>query len=152
MNYNHRDLEIMTRTLFGEIRGYSLEDQMAVAWVIRNRANRNHMPFMAGPLVGQEGAIERVCLYPWQFSCWNENDPNRKIIEDAPLGSMSQQLTVARNVLNAAGDDPTQGADHYYTEARPTWAKTWPPSWAQHYARTVQVGPHIFHDSRRVLP
>lgn len=152
MQFDDRDLDTMARTLYGEIRGYPLADQAAVAWAIRNRATRTNMPFMAGPLMGLAGAVDRVCRFPWQFSCWNEDDPNRPLLLALTSDRMRPQLDLARQVLESAGPDPTNGADHYHTEAKPAWAPAWPPEWARHYARTAQVGPHIFYDSRRSRP
>ena len=148
MNYDDTDLLIMAKTLYGEIRGYDHADQVAVAWAIRNRAERKNMPFFAGDKLGQVGAISRVCLYPWQFSCWNAKDPNRPLLDKLTKDQLDHELSLAETVLNDLEKDPTEGGDHYYTEARPSWATEWPPAWAHQYKRTVQVGPHIFHDSR----
>ena len=148
MNFNDNDLLVMAKTLYGEIRGYPKEDQVAVAWAIRNRAERHNMPFFAGNLEGKEGAVAKVCLYPWQFSCWNADDPNRKLLDKITADGLVAQLDIAREVLKGLVPDPTNGGDHYYTEAKPVWATEWPPSWAHQYKRTAQVGPHIFHDSR----
>lgn len=152
MEFNDKDLDTMARTLYGEIRGYSPDDQAAVAWVIRNRARRTNMPFMAGAFMGEEGAVDHVCRYPWQFSCWNKGDPNEPLLEALTPDKMEPQLTLARAVLESDGPDPTSGADHYHTEAKPVWATVWPPDWASKYHRTCQVGPHIFYDSRRAVP
>lgn len=152
MIFNDKDIDTMARTLYGEIRGYTPEDQAAVAWVIRNRATRANMPFFAGALVGREGAVDHVCHYAWQFSCWNESDPNRPLLLALTPDKMTTQLELARQVLESDGPDITVGADHYHTEAKPAWAQVWPPDWAARYARTAQVGPHIFYDSRKAIP
>ena len=66
------DAEILTlaRTLYGEARGEPREGIEAVANVILNRVLSNRYP----------NTIAKVCLQRLQFSCWNDNDPNRKII------------------------------------------------------------------------
>lgn len=61
------DIDILARTIYGEARGEPWEGKIAVAWVVRNRAER-------GGWWGD--TIREVCLKPWQFSCWNETDPN----------------------------------------------------------------------------
>ena len=38
------------------------------------------------PLFG-DGSPSSACLAPYQFSCWNPNDPNRSVIE--ALGPVS---------------------------------------------------------------
>jgi N-acetylmuramoyl-L-alanine amidase len=148
MNFDDTDLLVMAKTLYGEIRGYDHASQVAVAWAIRNRAERNNMPFFAGERLGKAGAVSRVCLYPWQFSCWNHNDPNRPLLDALKPDQLDHQLSLAKLVLGDQESDPTLGGDHYYTEAKPVWAAEWPPAWAHQYKRTAQVGPHIFHDSR----
>lgn len=148
MNYDDTDVLVMAKTLYGEIRGYDHPSQIAVGWAIRNRAERRNMPFFAGDKLGQNGAVSRVCLFPWQFSCWNHNDPNRPLLDALKADMLIAQLDIAREVLKGEAQDLTLGGDHYYTEAKPVWAAEWPPAWAQQYKRTAQVGPHIFHDSR----
>ena len=81
----NRDTDILARTIYGEARGESISGQEAIASVILNRvafAKRRGRYWWGNTIAG-------VCLAPWQFSCWNENDLNRKIIEradDADIG------------------------------------------------------------------
>lgn len=67
MNISPSALDTLTKTIWGEARGEGREGMIAVAWVILNRAS-------IGGWWGN--SIETVCLKPWQFSCWNANDPN----------------------------------------------------------------------------
>lgn len=64
--HDHHDVVTLARTLWGEARGEPIEGQVAVAWVIRNRADGARF---AGQLLGREGAVAHVCLTLWQFSC-----------------------------------------------------------------------------------
>lgn len=118
------DLDIMARTIYGEARGESQIGRIAVGWVIRNRAEMD---------LGNDGlpdwwgeGIKGVCQRPWQFSCWNQNDPNRaKLLtvthKDAAFKAC---LTAARDVLLGSMADPTGGATHYHTASvAPPWAK-----------------------------
>lgn len=146
MNYNEHDIVTLARTLWGEARGEPQDGQIAVAWVIRNRASRARF---AGRLVGAEGAVAHVCLAPWQFSCWNEGDPNRAKLLVLREDQCAEQIEVARGVLDGAIDDPTGGADHYHTVDAPSWAREWPPSWAPTMAESARFGGHVFYDSRR---
>lgn len=159
MIHDESDLDALARTLWGEARGEPRAGRIAVAWVIRNRAERTNLPFFAGPLLGRAGAVHRVCHAPWQFSCWNENDPNRVQILALTPAQLSGERALAVEVLDAevgAGhepdptpSDPTKGADHYHTVARPAWATEWPPRWARDYREVARVGHHVFYDSRR---
>jgi N-acetylmuramoyl-L-alanine amidase len=142
-DFNPRDLDILARTLHGEARGEPTDGQIAVAWVIRNRASRARF---AGDLACRAGATEKVCLAPWQFSCWNKGDPNRALLLTADIPAHAAQLAVAGGVLEGTIPDPTGGADHYYTEAAPVWAGVWPPSWAAGMPKRT-IGAHVFLDS-----
>jgi N-acetylmuramoyl-L-alanine amidase len=164
MIHDESDLDALARTLWGEARGESHAGREAVAWVIRNRAQRTNLPFFAGPLLGRAGAVHRVCHAPWQFSCWNEGDPNRAQILTLTPAQLAGERALATEVLEAEGtegasfdsarrdparSDPTQGADHYHTIARPGWVADWPPRWAHDYRQTVRIEHHVFYDSRR---
>jgi hypothetical protein len=58
---------VMARTLWGEARGENEVGMSAVASVIMNRVSK-------GGWWGD--SIDKVCLKKFQFSCWNQNDPN----------------------------------------------------------------------------
>lgn len=110
------DVDTLARTLWGEARGEGFKGMVAVAWVVRNR-------FQAQSRWGK--TITAVCRQPYQFSCWNENDPNReKLIKvTADDSSFLRALGVAALVMTGDIDDPTDGADHYHTlDIRPSWA------------------------------
>lgn len=143
---NERDLDTLGRTLWGEARGEPDEGKIAVAWVIRNRAER---PAFARHLAGREGAVEWVCKAPWQFSCWNAQDPNRAKLVALHPHSFAVELQIATDVLKGAAPDPTGGADHYHTIDAPSWATLWPPDWAPKMVETARFGGHVFYDSRR---
>ena len=72
MGISDNDLMIMAKTIWGEARGEGRNGQVAVAWVIRNRAQ-------CGGWFGR--TIAEVCLKDQQFSCWNHNDCNRTQID-----------------------------------------------------------------------
>jgi hypothetical protein len=62
------DDEIMALTIWAEARGESAAGKIAVGTVILNRVEHRKWD-------GE--TIREVCLWPWQFSCFNEKDPNR---------------------------------------------------------------------------
>ena len=145
MQYDEQDLATLARTLWGEARGEPDDGVAAVAWVIRNRASRAGF---AGGMAGRPGAIDRVCRAPWQFSCWNEGDPNRALMQALTDDRCARERAIALAVLEGNLVDPTQGADHYHTIARPGGARNWPPFWAPGMRETARFGGHVFYDSR----
>jgi len=132
MSYTPTDYDAMFRTIYGEARGESLEGMIAVGWVIRNRAT-------IGGWWGN--TIKDVCYKPYQFSCWNENDPNFNILQSLALSNKGALmcLGVAAAVLNEIEPDPTKGATHYHTkQVKPKWA-------SQIDKITATIGNHIFY-------
>lgn len=133
------DLDIAARTVWGESRGQPFLGQVGVAWVIKNRVNadlgEDNKPDWWGE--GYKG----VCLKPWQFSCWNKNDPNYPQISTVSLDdSKSYRRSFAIMTLVMAGDipDPTNGATHYYANYIPA------PAWAKGKDPVAVIGDHIF--------
>lgn len=133
LDYGEEDLDILTRTVFGEARGEPTLGQIAVAWVIVNRA-RNPRWWGRG--------IRGVCLQPWQFSSWNAGDPNRQLItalaKDDPRYLALRSLMV--EVLAGWHPDPTRGADHYCTRAVAPKTK-----WARGKTPVAEIGNHLFY-------
>ena len=131
MKYSPRDIEITARTVYGEARGELEAGMIAVAWVIRNRAEKG----------GWWGDTpEKACLMPWQFSCWNKADPNLEKIKAVDLDSdvFRQCLIATAAVFADLVPDPTGGACHYHVEGiSPPWAKDRIPD--------VTIGNHLFY-------
>jgi N-acetylmuramoyl-L-alanine amidase len=142
---NQWDYETMRRTLYGEARNQKFEEIVAIAWVIKNRA------LIPGPTWWGD-SIAEVCLAPMQFSCWNKDDPNRKVIIRVQEGEKRFELCslAARVVLEDVVPDPTSGATHYHTVAKPNGTKTWPPAWVKGMEPRGQVGggAHLFYKGR----
>ncbi|CDF86322.1 Conserved hypothetical protein [Pseudomonas knackmussii B13] len=129
-----RDVDVLARTLWGEARGEGAAGMVAVGWTIRNRAAK---PGWWGK------DIVSVCQAPWQFSCWNKNDPNYLYLSGAnqiPAGEYMRAREAAVAVISGSQADPTGGATHYYAT---TMAK--PPAWAAQAKRTAVIGHHAFY-------
>lgn len=131
MNVTGREIDIWARTLYGEVRGEPWDGKVAVAWTIRNRVEKPG--WWGRDIVG-------VCQKPWQFSCWNEKDPNR-----AQLLAVTVKHPVFRECLAAvaavAGDlapDPTKRSTHYYASYIPE------PEWAKGKNPAIVIGTHRF--------
>jgi hypothetical protein len=127
-----QEVDILARTIYGEARGESDAGKAAVAWVVRNRAQR-------GGWWGDD--LVEVCLKPYQFSCWNQNDPNRRIVERLstrgnPL--FQKCINIASDVLTGKISDPTVGANHYHADSVK-------PNWASSERFTVQIDNHLFY-------
>ncbi|MCR9254692.1 MAG: cell wall hydrolase [Alphaproteobacteria bacterium] len=138
--YTQRDLDTLARTMWAESRGEYVrlgEDAYtAVAWVVKNRLEQN---------TWYGKTIHGVCTKPWQFSCWNEDDPNLPkllaVTDEDP--NFLAAVNAAGKVLWGNGQDPTGGADHYVN------LKVAQPDWAMTFTQTAVIGAHTFFDSRR---
>lgn len=136
MNVTEKDRDILARTLWGEARGESLTGQIAVAWTIRNRVSDGKAKSWWGE--GYAG----VCQKPYQFSCWNKNDPNFAYLSGAkpiPFREFAQAQIAADQVLAGKVPDPTSGATHYYAIAMSI-----PPAWARFAKQTLRLHGHVF--------
>ena len=131
-----QSIDILARTLWGEARGENLPGIEAVANVIINRVkvSQYHKGFWWG------NDIIGVCQKPYQFSCWNKNDPNyfklQTITGDDRAFAMCQRI--ARRAANGVLADNTLGATHYHND-------TVSPDWAKGETPTVQIGNHTFY-------
>jgi N-acetylmuramoyl-L-alanine amidase len=136
MPVTEKDRDILARTLWGEARGENLTGQIAVAWTIRNRVLDGKEKSWWGE--GYAG----VCQKPYQFSCWNKNDPNHTYLSGArpiPFRELAQARIAADQVIDGKVPDPTGAATHYYAIAMKT-----PPAWAAKAKQTLKLGGHVF--------
>jgi spore germination cell wall hydrolase CwlJ-like protein len=119
------DVLAAARTIWGEARGCGQWGMMGVASVILNRHKH--------PEKAWGSTIASVCLAPWQFSCWNEGDPNRPkmlaVTEADP--AFASAVALAVRVQDGTLLDITDGADCYYARSMAS-----PPAWAKGATRT----------------
>ncbi|HEY0901612.1 MAG TPA: cell wall hydrolase [Micavibrio sp.] len=130
----HRALEVDTcaRTIWGEARGEGSIGMQAVAAVIHNRLE---VAKAKGKFWWGNSVIE-ICQKPYQFSCWNRDDPNyRKILN---VDQRDPVFVKALNIARICLDDPTHGATHYH-------AAGIYPFWARNQQPTATLGRHIFY-------
>ena len=130
------DLEVLARTVHGEARGEPFEGALAVAWVVVNRSRM------------WAKRVRDICLQPWQFSAWNQKDPNLRVIATVSVDSDPEyvrSLAAAACALAHALPDPTGKATDYHTIERPSGVDPWPPVWAKDYIPTVRLGSHQFY-------
>ncbi|HEY8962945.1 MAG TPA: cell wall hydrolase [Alphaproteobacteria bacterium] len=129
-------VDVLARTLWGESRGQPKGGMEAVANVVLNRVAvaRERGGFWWG------NDIISVCQKPFQFSCWNADDPNRPkliAVDDSNI-HFATALRIARRAVNGRLSDNTNGATHYHAKyVSPVWAKNKKPS--------AVIGDHIFY-------
>lgn len=129
------DVELLALLVYGEARGEIDLGKNAIARVVVNRLNQ---------WAWYGKSVKEVCLKKYQFSCFNENDPNRaKLLE---LAEMEQKPTLYNLCLNAAimalnenSKDITNGATHYFNPKIVT------PAWAKNMKKTCTIGNHEFY-------
>lgn len=131
-----KDVDILARTIWGEARGEGPLGMEDVAAVVVNRVKFSRA--RGGYWWGN--TIAEVCLAPWQFSCWNANDPNRARLDIVGPSDPAFRvaLDIANKAINGQLNDRTGGATHYHTRAvRPSWKGQ-----GQH---TASLGAHEFY-------
>lgn len=125
--------DTMARTIWGEARGCGVIAMRGVACVILNRAA--HPKWWGSDIVS-------CCTAPWQFSCWNRNDPNCALCEAVDTSNrwFVIALEIARQAAQGKLRDITNGADHYYALSMKK-----PPAWASRGTEVYRDGYHAFH-------
>ena len=106
---------VLTMLCWGEARGEPTRGKLAVLHVVRNRAMK------------RDTSMKVEALRKWQFSCFNDNDPNRKQFLSGPaLGpsAWAECSAVVELVLGGDTTDPMLGATHYFVTSM-----THPPPW-----------------------
>lgn len=140
---------VLARTLWGEARGEGTQGMYAVGRVIINRLHERYR--------GRK-SVSEVCLDPAQFSCWNEDDPNRaKLLR---LDAHSDDADF-RSALGLASEallpdpltgrprqlaDPTLGAKHYVASSLPASLR---PGWLLDKTPCAVIGRHEFYNNIR---
>jgi spore germination cell wall hydrolase CwlJ-like protein len=136
MTVTDKDRDVLARTIWGEARGEGMAGMIAVGWAIRNRVNDGNDKSWWGE--GYAG----VCQAPYQFSCWNKNDPNYPYLSGAkpiPKSEFAKCQAASIAVIDGTMADPTGGATHYYAATMPR-----PPGWTGAATKTTVIGQHIF--------
>lgn len=130
------EVDVLARTLWGEARGEGSTGMEAVACVILNRREvaKRHNGYWWG------SSIIQVCQKPYQFSCWNKQDPNFKRLTAVTEDDMhfATAKRIARRALLGFIKDATYGATYYHSlHILPDWAKDQKP--------TTRIGHHVFY-------
>ncbi|MGI0077172.1 MAG: cell wall hydrolase, partial [Nitrosopumilaceae archaeon] len=119
--YTGDELDVLSRTIYGEARGEGEEGMKAVGNVMVNRGRKANAP------------VSSAALSSSQFSCWNGGAiPPRDETTDR----------IAREILEGRVADNTGGATHYLnprTAADHSWSR------GQDDKVTSTIGQHVFY-------
>lgn len=128
-------LDVLARTLFGEARGEGDAGIAAVGCVVANRARRR-------PAIWWGDTVEAVCRKPFQFSCWNQNDPNLPRLKSVGLDDAAfvKCHAIAQDILAGRIADTTNGATHYH-------AVGVSPAWMAGRQPCAVIGQHRFYNN-----
>jgi len=112
------DLKALADTVYGEASGEPWDGKLAVAYVPCTRARLRKL------------SIRDACLEPFQFSCWNDKDPNIiRIAKVSPTDPVYLAcIAAASAAMSKSQPDPTGGATHYLTLEL---LKSNPPAWVK---------------------
>jgi N-acetylmuramoyl-L-alanine amidase len=137
--------EIVALTIYGEGRGEPIEGQIAIGCIIRNRVHEATI----------SKGYKDICLAPLQFSCWNENDPNRKLLESIVTkmqgGFLStdnttdpvlrQCIYVSKGIVDWDIMSNIGSSTNYMTKQL---YNANPPVWARELKVSSTIGKHVF--------
>jgi N-acetylmuramoyl-L-alanine amidase len=128
--------DVLARTLWGEARGEGVPGMQAVANVVMNRVA---VAAEKGGYWWGNGVVG-VCQKPYQFSCWNKNDPNFAKVQGVDVSDLTFTTAMRMGARAVAGvlTDITHGATHYH-------AVGVSPSWAKGRTPVVTIGRHVFY-------
>lgn len=131
------DCDILARTIYGEARGESISGMEAVASVVLNRlaVSKKYGRYWWG------NTIAGICRQPWQFSCWNKDDPNYRLINKVPENDVIFCICkrIAGRAVAGILEDKTNNATHYHT-------KNTCPVWAKGKIPCAEIGRHFFYN------
>ncbi|MDX1736974.1 MAG: cell wall hydrolase [Alphaproteobacteria bacterium] len=130
------EVDILARTIWGEARGEQLPGMEAVAAVVMNRLMISKR--RGGHWWGSD--VVSICQKPYQFSCWNEGDPNKDKLLAVREGDMAFDVAerIAKRALRGSLKDRTKGATHYHTRYLTPW-------WAKGLTSCAEIGNHVFY-------
>lgn len=130
-------IDILAKTIFGEARGETVAGQEAIASVILNRVAfaQNVGRYWWG------NNIAEVCQKPKQFSCWNLDDPNYKLLLRVTEENYGYCICkrIAMRAVAGLLNDATSGATHYHT-------KNVRPKWSIGKIPCFEIGNHVFYN------
>jgi len=126
------DVNLLGLVIWREARGETCDAQLGVGCSIRNRVNKG----------GWWGNTYRtVILKPWQYSSFNEGDPNNTKFPAPDDSVWLQCLENASLIINGNCEDNTGGAQSYFDRS----LDNDPPKWAATMTKTTDLGHLHFY-------
>jgi hypothetical protein len=142
------DEQLLALTAYLEARGEPVLGLVGVMFTVVNRVVRKH----------QGRTVAEVCLWPYQYSCWNARDPQcvqglelaellaaGRSFMDRPNGIvLATCLFLSERVLHPSRyhvPDPTGHATHYLNPD----ALQKLPEWARPELESARIGRHVFY-------
>ncbi len=126
-----RNVEWSARVAWGEARGEPDGGMQAVINVMVNRKNDPRYP----------NSLAAVARQRWQFTAFNEDDPNRPkletVAEDNPEFQRAKRLALYAEL--GILWDITDGATHYHSDAINR------PDYLTNAEVTTSIGNHVFY-------
>lgn len=129
-----KELNLLTRVVYGEARGETPEDQANIVHSILNRAADKKKRY--------GGSIRDILLKPNAYSCLNPDDPNYSKLLSLSKDSKEYKKiqSIVKNTITARMNgepDPTMGATHYHT-------REVDPKWNTAASKMITLGSHKF--------
>jgi N-acetylmuramoyl-L-alanine amidase len=145
------DGKLLALLSYGEARGESKEGRIAVMNVVKNRVmargwfldsdiiNAGFTDYHAAIL--KNAFILKTTRFIYQFSCFQENDPNRKHLIDianSPVINKFIDTDTAWSIIHGDIEDNTSSATYYAN------MRICNPTWAASFIKCAEIGNHTF--------
>jgi spore germination cell wall hydrolase CwlJ-like protein len=126
-----KNIDLSARVTWGEARNQGIAGMQAVLNVMRNRMLDPRYP----------SSLAAVATQKWQFSAYNESDPNRAQLDAVTDddAEFAQAVELAARAVQGTLPDITGGATHYHHTSLPA------PYWTAGAEVTTVLGDHIFY-------
>lgn len=128
------EFECLAKALYFEARGEPIDGQVAVAEVVLNRVENPRYPETICEVVHE--ARTRSCQF--SFMC----DGKAETVTNAAAWTTAAKI--ARAMIDGAPRRLTGGATHFHADFVS-------PFWARHFAKTAEIGGHLFYRSNRPI-
>lgn len=116
---------LLARVLYGEARSESRTTKEAIVSTILNRTKKHVWWGKSNYQNVSDYSLHAVILKPWQYSCFNSNDPNLNELKHPNGKAWQECLAVAKDALDGKVKDSTAGCTHYHNKRKsnPNWAE-----------------------------
>jgi len=134
-----RNINLPARVAWGEARNQGKDGIQAVLNTMKNRSDMDLWNDGKADWWGE--GLADVATKPYQYSAYNENDPNRAQLEAVTDADPVFALAVQLAAQNVRGELPdlTGGATHYHHIDLPA------PGWTVGAEVTTVIGDHKFY-------